>query len=95
MAMTSTPVFAQTLVSSMIALSSSANTSRAVVSAGTPTNGVLVSPSTNTNGIRVDQIMIQGTGTTIAGQVVIWLYDGTNSYPIDELTISELGRAHV
>lgn len=87
MPMTATPVFTQTPVSLSIALSSTANTSRAV-STGVPTNAVLVSPSTNTNGVRVDQIFINGNGTTIAGLVVLWLYDGTNSYPIDEFTIT-------
>lgn len=87
MTMTATPVFAQTLVSQAVALSATANTSRAV-STGVPTNAVLISPSTNTNGVRVDKIFINGTGTTLAGQVVIWLYDGTNAYPIDELAIT-------
>lgn len=85
--MTPTPVFAQTLVSQAVALSATANTGRTVV-AGTPTNGVLISPNTNTNGVRVDKIFINGTGATLLGQVVIWLYDGTNSYPIDELAIT-------
>jgi len=87
MPMTATPVFTQTPISQAVALSATANTSRAV-STGVPTNGVLISPNTNTNGIRVDQIFIQGTGTTLAGQVVIWLYDGTNGYPIDELAVT-------
>ena len=64
MTMTATPVFPQAPVSTSIALSATANTSRAV-STGVPTNAVLVSPNTNTNGVRVDQIFIQGTGTTI------------------------------
>lgn len=81
------PIAAQTPVSLSIALSATANTSRAV-STGVPTNAVLVSPSTNTNGVRVDQIFINGNGTTIAGLVVLWLYDGTNAYPIDEFTIT-------
>lgn len=87
MATTPTPIFPQTPVSLSIALSATANTSRAV-STGVPTNAVLISPNTNTNGIRVDQIFINGTGTTLAGQVVIWLYDGTNGCPIDELSIT-------
>ena len=87
MTMTATPVFPQAPVSTSIALSATANTSRAV-STGVPTNAVLVSPNTNTNGVRVDQIFINGNGTTIAGLVVLWLYDGTNAYPIDEFTIT-------
>ena len=87
MTMTATPVFPQAPVSTSIALSATANTSRAV-STGVPTNAVLVSPSTNTNGVRVDQIFINGNGTTIAGLVVLWLYDGTNAYPIDEYAIT-------
>lgn len=81
------PIAAQVPVSLSIALSATANTSRAV-STGVPTNAVLISPATNTSGVRVDQISINGTGTTVAGQVVIWLYDGTNGYPIDELAIT-------
>ena len=38
--------------------------------------------------MRVDRIFIDGTGTTLAGQVVLWLYDGTNGFPIDEFTVS-------
>lgn len=87
MATTPTPIFPQTPVSTSIALSATANTSRAV-STGVPTNAVLISPNTNTNGVRVDQIFIQGTGTTIAGLVVLWLYDGTNGFPIDEFTVT-------
>jgi hypothetical protein len=87
MAVTATPIFAQTPVSLLAAINVTANTSRAV-STGIPTSGVLISPSTNTNGVRVDQFIIQGTGTTIAGQVVIWLYDGTNGFPILELPIT-------
>lgn len=87
MPVTATPIFPQVPVSQAAALSATANTSRAV-STGVPTNGVLISPNTNTNGMRVDQIFIDGTGTTVAGQVVIWLYDGTNGFPIDEFTIT-------
>ncbi len=82
-----TPIFAQTPVSVGVSVSATANTSRAVVSAGTPTNGVLMTPGTNTNGIRIDQITATGTGTTVAGQIVIWLYDGTNSYPLFEISV--------
>ncbi len=87
MAATPTPAYPQTPVSTMLAVSATANTGRSQI-AGTPTNGILISPNTNTNGVRVDEIDVQGTGTTLAGQIIIWLYDGTNSNPIDEISVT-------
>ena len=85
--MTATPIYAQTPIFTAIAISATANTSRAT-SVGVPTSGVLISPNTNTNGIRVDQINVFGQGTTLAGQIIIWKYDGTNAYPVTEITVS-------
>ena len=89
MATTPTPIYAQTPVSTSIALSATANTSRTPTSAALPTNAVLVSPSTNTNGVRVDSIQLCGTGTTVAGVVCVWLVDSSNNANVvDELTVS-------
>lgn len=87
MAGTATPIFPQTPISTAIAVSATANTSRAP-STGFPTNGVLISPNTNTNGVRVDKIMVNATGTTLAGIICIWLFDGTTAWIIDEILVS-------
>ena len=84
---TATPIFAQVPISTAIAVSATANVSRAV-STGVPTNSVLISPNTNTGGIRIDQINIYGLGNTLAGQIIIWLFDGTSAWPIAEASVT-------
>ena len=84
MAMTATPVYVQTPASA-VGLVSTAVTSRAKKS--TPfTNFVEICAAT-TNGKRVRAITVKAAGTTAAGLVFIWLYDGTDCYLVDEITV--------
>lgn len=84
--MTPTPVFAQTPVIGIATLTSpSAVTSRANI---TGVTGLTKLTDTTTNGLRVDGITVKGKGTSIAGVVFVWLYDGTTSYIIDEIDVS-------
>jgi hypothetical protein len=88
MPVTSTPIFAQTPFGITNAVSATANTSRSKSAAAVPTNGVLITPNTNTNGIRLDKISLIGNGTTLAGVVIIWAYDGTDAYVFDEFVVT-------
>lgn len=86
MTMTATPIFAQTPIVAIATLTSpTAITSRANI---TGTTGLVKLTDTTTNGLRVDGITVKGKGTSVAGEVYIWLYDGTTSYLIEEIDIS-------
>lgn len=39
-------------------------------------------------GTRVFEVVIQATVTTTAGMIRLYLYDGTNTYLIDEITVA-------
>lgn len=84
--MSTTPNFPGTPISTAVAVSATANTSRAST-VGVPANSVAVSPVA-ANGARVDQINVNGLGTTVAGIIIIWHYDGTNSVPILEIPVT-------
>ncbi len=64
-----------------------------VAAAGFDTS--LTSPSTTatvftagSSGSKVEEIIIQGTGTTVAGVVNLWLHDGTNYSLIDQVLVA-------
>lgn len=61
------------------------STSRATV-VGTGTN-TAVTP-TSTNGKRIDAIMVTCAATSAAATVTLWIYDGTNQYLFDEITVA-------
>ena len=52
------------------------------------TTGLTAVTATTTNGLRVDQVVVQLTATSAAAIVMLWIYDGTNSYLFDEFVIS-------
>lgn len=86
MTMTATPIFAQTPIVAIATLTSpTAITSRANI---TGVTGLVKLTDTTTNGLRVDGITVKGKGTSVSGEVYIWLYDGTTSYLIEEIDIS-------
>lgn len=86
MTMTATPVFVQSpLVGSATLTSPSAITSRANI---TGTTGLVQLTPTSTNGKRIDWIRVIAKGTTTAGFLTVWLYDGTTSKVIDEISIA-------
>lgn len=84
--MTNTPVFAQTPKLFVATLTSpTAVTSRADI---TGTTGLTKLTDLQTNGLRVDSIQVVSKGTSSAGIVFVWLYDGTTSYLWDQIDIS-------
>lgn len=84
--MTNTPVFAQTPKLFVATLTSpTAVTSRANI---TGTTGLTELTDLQTNGLRVDSIQVVSKGTSSAGIVFVWLYDGTTSYLWDQIDIS-------
>ena len=53
---------------------------------GTPTTvGTVITGGAS--GTRLSKIIIQGAGTTIAGLIRLWLYDGTNYRMIKEVAV--------
>lgn len=54
----------------------------------TGTTGLTQLTTTSTNGTKVPLLTIQSTGTSVAGLLSIWLYNGTTSYLIDEIPIT-------
>lgn len=65
--------------------SPTAITSRANI---TGTTGLTALKPTTTNGSKVYEIRWKAKGTTTAGSLCIWRYDGTTSYLFDEISIS-------
>lgn len=86
MAMTATPVFAQTPKTFIATLTSpTAITSRANI---TGTTGLVKLTDTTTNGFRLDNITVKAKETTVAGTVCIWIYNGTTSFLWKEIAVS-------
>lgn len=86
--MTATPAFAQEPYIGIATLTSpTAITSRANI---TGTTGLVKLTDTTTKGLRVDALTVKGKGTSSAGIVFIWLYNGTTSYLIDEIDIAAI-----
>ena len=80
-----TPNFPLTPVVGLASITT-ALTSRANI---TGTTGLTQLTATSTNGTRVDRIEVTATGaSTAAGIVFVWIYNGTTSYLVDEITIS-------
>jgi hypothetical protein len=65
-----------------IAAISTANANRD----GTGTLGTVFTAAAG-NGSRIDRIIVAATGTTTAGMVRIYIYNGTSSYLYDEVTV--------
>ena len=88
MTMTATPIFAQTPLVAIATLTSpTAITSRANI---TGVTGLVKLTDTTTNGLRIDALTVKGKGTSSAGIVFIWLYNGTTSYLLDEIDIAAI-----
>lgn len=81
--MASTPIFAATPKVGNASISL-ADTSRTA-----PTNvGIVLSGGTS--GTRVERVRIIATGTTTAGMVRLFLYDGSAYHLIDEVSVSAI-----
>jgi hypothetical protein len=88
MTMTATPVFAQTPKTFIATLTTpTAITSRANI---TGTTGLVKITDTTTNGFRLDNITVKSKGTSVAGFVSIWMYDGTTSFLWKEISVSAI-----
>jgi hypothetical protein len=81
MAANTTPIFTLTPIVAVVQIST-ANTNRD----GTGTMGTLLTGATD--GTRIEAIKIKATGTTTAGMVRIFYYDGTNVRLIGEVPIA-------
>lgn len=85
MTVTATPIFAQTPVIGKATLTGPTPiTSRANI---TGTIGLTQLTPVSTNGKRVDWFRTQSKGTSLAGLIFLWMYDGTTSSLIDEIVL--------
>ena len=92
MAMTNTPIFAQTPIVGIATLvTPTALTSRTNI---TGTTGLTQLTATSTNGTRVDRILVKASATSVATNLFIWIYNGTTSYLFDEIDITVITAAN-
>lgn len=86
--MTATPVFVQTPKTFVATLTAPTPvTSRANI---TGTTGLVKLTDTTTNGFRLDNITIKAKGTTAAGFVGLWVYNGTTSFLLKEFEVTAI-----
>jgi len=52
------------------------------------TTGLSVLTATSTFGTRIDQITVKSKATSVASNVYIWMYNGTNSHLVDEIAVT-------
>lgn len=95
MAVTSTPVFAQTPYSVSVSLvAQPACTTRApTLTASLASANIIQFVPTSTNGTRIDYILVKAasnsiTAATAANLVQIWNWDGTTAYLTDEIPVT-------
>lgn len=95
MAVTSTPIFAQTPYIKTLSMSAqTACTTRApTATASTTAANIIAFVPASTNGLRVDSIQVNACGTGIstanaANVVGIWADDATNAYLLTEILVS-------
>ena len=87
MAMTNQAVFPQTPATEIATLTTpTAITSRANITGVTGLTQLTALPVSNPK--RVDAIVVKSKGTSLAGILFVWLYDGTTSYLYDEIDLS-------
>lgn len=89
MAANTVPIFPAGVMLGIASLTSAtAVTSRADI---TGTTGLVqLAPASANGGFRVDAIRVVCKGTSVAGLIGIWLYDGTTSRLIDEIPVSAI-----
>jgi hypothetical protein len=86
MAAGTSPIFPNVPIIGIASLvSNTAVTARTVI---TGTTGLTQLTTTSTNGTRIDAITVKAQGTSVAGLLDIWVYNGTTSYLYDEIAIS-------
>lgn len=87
MAMTNAAVFPQTPATEIATLTApTAVTSRANIAGTTGLVKLTDLPAVNPK--RVDAIVVKSKGTSLAGILSIWLYDGTTSFLYDEIDLT-------
>lgn len=79
--MASTPAFAATPLNGSVLVSASASTSYTAPAA--PVTILTAGES----GAKIDEIRLTGTGTTVAGNLNIFLYDGATYWIIDSVVV--------
>lgn len=79
--MAASPAYAGTVLMGAAAVSASADTSYT-----SPTHAVLL-VSAGSSGSKIDEIDFQGIGTTVAGTISVFLYDGTNYHLRDSVIV--------
>ena len=94
MAVTSTPIVAQTPYAKSLTLAAqTASTTRApTATAGLAAANIVAFVPISTNGLRIDSIQVNNCGTGIttanAAQLVdIWMWDGTTAFLIAEIPV--------
>lgn len=92
MAVTSTPIFAQTPYAKTLTLAAqTACTTRApTVTANLAALNITAFVPVSTNGLRIDSIQVNGVSTgmtvaSVANIVGIWIWDGTTAYLLTEI----------
>lgn len=86
MAVTNTPIFAQSPIVGIATLATpTAITSRANI---TGVTGLTQLTATSTNGTRIDRISVKASATTVATNLFVWIYNGTTSYLFDEIDVT-------
>ena len=95
MAVTSTPIFAQTPYAKTLTLvAQTACTTRAPTATGSlAAANITAFVPVSTNGLRIDSIQVNAAGTGIttanaANLVDIWLWDGTTAFMILEVAVT-------
>lgn len=95
MAVTATPIFAQTPYAKSLTLAAqTACTTRApTATASLAGANITAFVPASTNGMRIDSIQVNACGTSIstvnaANIVGIWMWDGTTAFLIQEITVT-------
>lgn len=95
MAVTSTPIFAQTpFVKTVTLAAQTACTTRApTATASTAAANIIAFVAASTNGLRIDSIQVNACGTSIStanatNVVGIWADDGTTAFLITEILVT-------
>jgi len=95
MAVTSTPIFAQTPFASSLSMTAqtACSTRASTATASLAGANIIEFVTTSTNGLRIDSIQVNACGTGIttanaANIVGIWLWDGTTARLINEILVT-------
>jgi len=85
MAANTSPIFPLTPRIGGALVGASAVTARTAI---TGTTGLTLISASGSFGTRWDRIWLKGTGTTLAGLIDIWIYDGTTSRAYEALPVT-------